>query len=125
MTFASAMLRLDQALSGQVWPMKVLVVIGCLAYGLYQSDIWAASFSEQREQYNDCVLQYVSPAEEPAAITWLLNACRELYLDNILLTDKDKDYYQCLLDFMSKSSRLEATLSIKQACQDRYRSFLR
>ncbi|MCM0147383.1 hypothetical protein KCN56_02220 [Photobacterium galatheae] len=99
--------------------------MGCLAYGLYQSDIWAASFSEQREQYNDCVLQYVSPAEEPAAITWLLNACRELYLDNILLTDKDKDYYQCLLDFMSKSSRLEATLSIKQACQDRYRSFLR
>ncbi|GAB6262060.1 hypothetical protein PSSHI_23040 [Photobacterium sp. R1] len=100
-------------------------MIGWLAYWLCQSNAAAASFSEQREQYNNCVLQYVSAAEEPAAITWLLNACRELYLDNILLTEKDKDYYQCLLDFMSKSSRLEATLSIKQACQDRYRSFLR
>ncbi|MDO6705738.1 VF_A0006 family four-cysteine protein [Photobacterium sp. 1_MG-2023] len=105
--------------------MKFLAGVGWLCVGLIQMQAMAVSFEDERQQYNDCVLQYVSPAEEPAAITWLLNACRELYLDNILLTDKDKAYYQCLLDFMSQSSRLEATLSIKQACQDKHRSFLR
>ncbi|UIP27034.1 VF_A0006 family four-cysteine protein [Photobacterium sp. TLY01] len=105
--------------------MNDLIMTGYMACWLSCSSVWAAGFAEQREQYNDCILTYVSAAEEAAAITWLTNACRELYLDNILLTEKDKQYYQCLLEFMSKSSRLEATLSIKQACQDRYRSFLR
>lgn len=44
-------------------------------------------------------------------------------MENILLEEKDVNYNQCLLDNLQSSKNKIASLKVKQACDQKYRSF--
>ncbi|MUK68290.1 hypothetical protein GNP76_11975 [Aliivibrio fischeri] len=78
---------------------------------------------EDKEAYQDCIFQYVTGTEEPSVSLILTNACKKLYIDNFMLEEKDANYNQCLLDNLQSSKNKIASLKVKQACDQKYRSF--
>jgi hypothetical protein len=80
---------------------------------------------EDKEAYQDCVLQYVAGTEDPSAASMLTYACNQLYVDNFMLSEKDTNYNQCLLDYLPDSKKRAVSMKIKQTCNEKHRSFFK
>lgn len=80
---------------------------------------------EDKAGYEDCILEHVSGTEDTLAANMMSYACHRLYIDNFMLNEKDKGYFQCLLDYMPEAKKPEITIQIRRTCNDKYRSFFR
>ena len=77
---------------------------------------------EDKEGYEDCILEHVSGTEDALAANFMTYACHRLFIDNFMLSEKDQGYFQCLLDYLPDAKKAEITLQIKHVCNEKHRS---
>ncbi|KMV30694.1 MULTISPECIES: VF_A0006 family four-cysteine protein [Photobacterium] len=77
---------------------------------------------QDKEAYQDCILSSASQAEDSAAASIMTNACHRLYIDNFMLSSKDQDYFQCLLDYLPDVKKRSAAVQVQQTCDRKHRS---
>ena len=85
------------------------------------SSAWCLA-KEDKEGYETCILEYVSLAENGTSANLMTNACHRLYIDNIMLSDKDEAYFQCLLEYLPETKHLRTAMQVKSTCNSRHRS---
>ena len=75
---------------------------------------------DANDDYQSCVFTYVAVSEEASAASLLRHACERLYLDNAILTQRELDYFDCLLSHLPKSRLRQVSMEIKANCTDRH-----
>ncbi len=78
---------------------------------------------QNKEAYQDCILASASKAEDTSAASMMTNACHRLYIDNFMLSQKDQDYFQCLLDYLPDVKKRSVAVQVQQTCDQKHRSF--
>lgn len=80
---------------------------------------------EDKTGYQDCILTHVAGVEDSLAANLMTYACHRLYIDNFMLSEQDEGYFQCLLNYLPDAKQQEATLLVRQTCNQKHRSLFR
>lgn len=73
-----------------------------------------------REEYDNCILEYMKGTKHDVAANLIKRACSENYEKPRSTTDKRRAYNNCLLDNLVGVESLQAVMEIKAACDSKY-----
>ncbi|KLV09168.1 hypothetical protein ABT56_02955 [Photobacterium aquae] len=96
--------------------LYAIVVIGMMAAAV------PAVAKEDKEGYETCILEHVPPSENAVATNLMTNACHRLFIDNFMLSDKDRAYFECQLQYLPVVKNDQAAFQVKATCNKRHRS---
>lgn len=95
--------------------MKYIFVIIIFTISLTAS----ATFAGQ-DEYDDCLLKHLINAKTDLASQIMKRACRENFKDLTILSEKRKEYNECLLQYLPGVESGDAVIEIQEVCERKH-----
>jgi len=72
-------------------------------------------------EYDDCILKNLKGAKLDLAAHLIKQACEKNYKSSTFTSDKNRAYYNCLLEHLIEVESIQAIMDIKTSCANKHK----